>query len=384
MTSAILRAREAVRGARAAGHPVRLLVDGRRREVLLPPAMRTAQGAELVLDVPVDATDLVLDAPSLSVTLRLEGAGFTCGVPWPAIHGVMDVATGESFRIAEHRPEPTLPPDRAADLRFACSFCGADRRDRRKVVATAGASICETCIADVAGIVAASEHAPALGAGIANMVVGLPIEESRRGLRAAAELAASDDRALRAVLELTDPDDPETTLHVLSRLATRTPADALLEAEMLHAAGRFTDALACLRERVSGDISHGADLARRVRVLRCRIASGVTPDVAAGLMRELHALGSELMGLAEDDRGWLRPSEHVHTTLEAAIGAGQIAVARQMVDDLLGQVPDEVPVREMEVLVLRAERSPRFGAAREALLARLDSNGARARALRAL
>ncbi|MBX3247672.1 MAG: hypothetical protein KF901_10885 [Myxococcales bacterium] len=146
----------------AAGHPLRLWVDGRRRDVLVPAGVRADHGLNLFLDVaPTNSAAVDVQDEGLAADLSFSGHAFRVWVPWIAVQLLVDLATGAETAFPEHAPPPELPADLATDPWSMCSFCGMDPRDRAVVVGGVEARICDVCVAAAAEVVAAQRASSA-------------------------------------------------------------------------------------------------------------------------------------------------------------------------------------------------------------------------------
>lgn len=385
MSTSVATARDAASTIVESGRALRIVVDGRRRDVLVPPRVRAQHGAELALDITAsNASDLTLGDDALEAQLSFAGVSMWCRVPWVAVYGVVDTQSGRGIVVPEHEPPPTLPPEIAAEQHHACSFCGVDRRDAACVVVAPEVAICDRCIADAAGLVARRRHASKLALALAEGAIDLPVAERRDVLLAAAHLAGADLAVLSSVVDQTDPDDPETTLAILSRIPvpSRTAAHRFYESEMLLELGRLAEAAAVLASLPVTPDAPGLDLARQVRGLRVELAAGAEPGRARAVAAALMQLGDCLTELPEHERGWLRSAELLRAVLEAHLRAGDLEEARALAEELVSRAPDDEVARELFLQALTARGDPRQHALREALLSSTDPDGARARRLR--
>lgn len=379
MTNAIARTREAARDILERGHGLRLAIDARRRDVLVPPHVRRAHGSKLVLAIERDTSQLTLGPDAFEVEVVFDGIAAFCRAPWLAVYGLVDEATDARMAIEEHAPPEILSPELAAEEGFTCSFCGRDRRDVGTLVVAPQAGICERCTADAVHLLVRRGQSSALAADLARGAIDLSLRARREVLLSAAHLAGDDLAALTAVIDQTDPDDPETTLAILTRvpLAARPAQDRLYEAEMLLELGRLSEADEILRavERQAPPLARAC----RVRLLRVELAGGVDPARARAIATLCRAEARE----AEAEEGSaLRPHEDTRVLVEALVFAGDGAEALSVVEEALARAPDDEVLRELHLRVLTALGDPRQRALREALLLRADPDGALARRLR--
>lgn len=89
-----------------AGHTPRLQIDARRRDVIVPPFVKTKWGARLVLDL--DASwplNFEASKSGILVDLAFQGTVTRCTLPWESIYVVLDRSTGRGVVVEAHVPE---------------------------------------------------------------------------------------------------------------------------------------------------------------------------------------------------------------------------------------------------------------------------------------
>ena len=379
------RIQEAATSILAGGSTLRIVVDGRRRDVSVPKRVRAQHGARLIIDVGEQQRSSVrISDEALEVQLAFAGAVAWCRFPWASVHGVADASTGRGFAVPEHAPPAELSAELAVDPAYACSFCGTDRRDRGTVVIAHDVTICDVCVGDAAGLVAARGHASSMAAGIAAGAHGLPIAQGHGILLGAAHLAGGDLDSLGVVLDDADPDAPETTLAILALVPPRqrSPSMRMREAGAWIAIGRGAEARAAL-EAIDVDVADPAgSLARELGLLRAELAGGVDRARAANIRDAALALGASLGLLADGPRAALS-RDQVWAVVDACIAAGDARTALGLVERSLELVPDDLDHLEQRLAALTALEDDRHHGLRAELLGRVDPDGARARRIRA-